>query len=77
MVFMSEVRILTVYDYPFSSCVKYLDGFLEATLSPMRSPKPLKIVTLLLGLGVPIVLSAGIFIRLVGTVVGIITRFDR
>ncbi|KAL5716950.1 hypothetical protein ACHQM5_010049 [Ranunculus cassubicifolius] len=52
-------------------------GFLEATLSPVRLPKPLKIVTLLLGLSVPIVLSAGIFIRLVGTLIGTIVRFDR
>ncbi|KAJ4978790.1 hypothetical protein NE237_009570 [Protea cynaroides] len=52
-------------------------GFLEATLSPVRSPKPLKIATLLLGMAVPILISAGIFIRLVGTVIGIMVRFDR
>ncbi|KAF9594822.1 hypothetical protein IFM89_034805 [Coptis chinensis] len=52
-------------------------GFLEATLSPVRPPKPLKIVTLVLGMAVPIVLTAGIFIRLVGTVIGIVIRYDR
>ncbi|KAF9597571.1 hypothetical protein IFM89_019889 [Coptis chinensis] len=51
-------------------------GFLEATLSPVRPPKPLKIVTLVLGMAVPIVLTAGIFIRLVGTVIGIVIRYD-
>ncbi|KAF5192188.1 endoplasmic reticulum metallopeptidase [Thalictrum thalictroides] len=52
-------------------------GFLEATLSPVRSPKPLKLVTLLLGLSVPVIMSAGIFIRLVGTLIGTIVRLDR
>ncbi|XP_042487865.1 endoplasmic reticulum metallopeptidase 1 isoform X2 [Macadamia integrifolia] len=52
-------------------------GFLEATLSPVRSPKPLKIVTLLLGITVPIIITAGIFIRLVGTITGIMVLFDR
>ncbi|XP_043705900.1 endoplasmic reticulum metallopeptidase 1 isoform X2 [Telopea speciosissima] len=52
-------------------------GFLEATLSPVRSPKPLKIVTLLLGITVPIIISAGILIRLVGTITGIMVLFDR
>ncbi|OVA10130.1 Peptidase M28 [Macleaya cordata] len=52
-------------------------GFLEATLSPVRAPKPLKIVTLLLGLALPILMSAGIFIRLTGTLTGIIVRLER
>ncbi|KAF8402754.1 hypothetical protein HHK36_010844 [Tetracentron sinense] len=52
-------------------------GLLEATLSPVRSPKPLKIVTLLLGLTLPVLISAGIFIRLAGTIIGIVVRFDR
>ncbi|GLT68007.1 hypothetical protein SLA2020_402720 [Shorea laevis] len=52
-------------------------GLLEATLSPVRLPKPLKLATLLMGLAVPIVISAGIFIRLVGTIIGTLVRFDR
>lgn len=52
-------------------------GLLEATLTPARSPKPLKIVTLLLGLSVPILMSASIFIQLVGTLIGGVVRFDR
>lgn len=53
------------------------DGFLEATLTPARFPKPLKLATLLFGLFVPIVVSAGVFIRLVGTLIGMAVRFDR
>ncbi|KAI4382731.1 hypothetical protein MLD38_008656 [Melastoma candidum] len=52
-------------------------GLLEATLTPARFPRPLKLATLLLGLGVPIVVSAGVFIRLAGTIVGMAVRFDR
>ncbi|XP_010253689.1 PREDICTED: endoplasmic reticulum metallopeptidase 1 isoform X2 [Nelumbo nucifera] len=52
-------------------------GLIEATLSPVRSPKPLKIATLLLGLTVPVLVSAGIFIRLVATMTGMMVRFDR
>ncbi|KAF6166235.1 hypothetical protein GIB67_031019 [Kingdonia uniflora] len=52
-------------------------GLIEATLSPVRSPKPLKIVTLLLGLTVPVIISAGMFIRFAGTIAGIVVRFDR
>lgn len=52
-------------------------GLLEATLSPSRLPKQLKIVTLLMGLTVPILISGGIFIRLAGTIIGIAVRFDR
>ncbi|PRQ58809.1 putative peptidase M28 [Rosa chinensis] len=52
-------------------------GFLEATLSPVRLPKPLKLATLLIGLAVPIVLSAGVFIRVAGTIIGTMVRFDR
>lgn len=55
----------------------YLDGLLEATLSPARLPKPLKLATLLMGLAVPILISAGIFIELAGTVIGNMVRFDR
>ncbi|KAM3698306.1 hypothetical protein ACB098_06G179000 [Castanea mollissima] len=52
-------------------------GLLEATLSPARLPKPLKLATLLMGLAVPILISAGIFIQLAGTVIGTMVRFDR
>ncbi|XP_059628313.1 uncharacterized protein LOC132271067 isoform X2 [Cornus florida] len=52
-------------------------GLLEATLSPARIPKPLKTLTLLVGLSVPFLISAGIFIQLAGTIIGIAVRFDR
>ncbi|XP_054814266.1 uncharacterized protein LOC129314846 [Prosopis cineraria] len=52
-------------------------GFFEATLTPSRLPKPLKLATLLLGLAVPVLISAGTFIRLVGTVIGGMVRLDR
>ncbi|XP_057979606.1 uncharacterized protein LOC131165654 isoform X2 [Malania oleifera] len=52
-------------------------GFLEATLTPARSPKPLKVVTLLMGLTIPVLMSAGIVIRLVATMIGSVVRFDR
>lgn len=58
-------------------CLTILDGLLEATLSPARLPKPLKLATLLMGLAVPILISAGIFIQLAGTVIGTMVRFDR
>ncbi|RAL42744.1 hypothetical protein DM860_009251 [Cuscuta australis] len=45
-------------------------GLLEATLSPARLPKPLKTVTLLIGLFVPFLISSGLVIRLVATVIG-------
>ncbi|KAK8951148.1 hypothetical protein KSP39_PZI004709 [Platanthera zijinensis] len=51
-------------------------GLMEATLSPVRLPKPLKIVTLCLGLIIPFLLSSGGFIRLVGTLIGTLVRFD-
>ena len=57
--------------------VEYSDGLLEATLSPVRLPKPLKLATLIVGLAVPILISAGIFIRLAGTIIGTLNRFDR
>ncbi|CAL9093220.1 unnamed protein product [Musa textilis] len=52
-------------------------GLMEATLSPLRSPKQLKIVTLILGLAMPILFSSGMMIRLVGILVGIIVRSER
>ncbi|XP_050210391.1 uncharacterized protein LOC126660769 [Mercurialis annua] len=52
-------------------------GLLEATLTPARLPRPLKLATLLMGLAVPIVITVGTFIRLAGTIIGIMVRFDR
>ncbi|TKY51584.1 Endoplasmic reticulum metallopeptidase 1 [Spatholobus suberectus] len=52
-------------------------GFFEATLTSARLPKPLKLATLLLGLAIPILISAGIFIRLVATIIGNMVRFER
>ncbi|KAI4351377.1 hypothetical protein L6164_005747 [Bauhinia variegata] len=52
-------------------------GFFEATLTPSRLPKPLKLATLLLGLALPIVISSGTFIRLAATVIGSVVRLDR
>ncbi|PKA52077.1 hypothetical protein AXF42_Ash014014 [Apostasia shenzhenica] len=51
-------------------------GLMEATLSPVRLPKKLKIITLIFGLIVPVILSSGIFIRLVGTITGTLVRLD-
>ncbi|XP_074294566.1 uncharacterized protein LOC141622432 isoform X2 [Silene latifolia] len=52
-------------------------GLLEATLSPLRLPKPLKIATLLIALSVPMVVSAGAIVRIVGILIGTAVRFDR
>ncbi|KAK2404122.1 Zn-dependent exopeptidases superfamily protein [Trifolium repens] len=52
-------------------------GFFEATLAPTRLPKPLKLATLVLGLATPILISAGIFIRLAATLIGGMVRLDR
>ncbi|KAE9589161.1 putative peptidase M28 [Lupinus albus] len=52
-------------------------GFFEATLTPARLPKPLKLATLLLGLATPILFSAGTFIRLAATIIGGMVRLDR
>ncbi|CAM0903764.1 unnamed protein product [Alopecurus aequalis] len=52
-------------------------GLMEATLSPVRSPKQLKVVTLVLALAVPVVSSAGLFIRMIDVMVGSIVRADR
>uniref|UniRef100_A0ACD5V4G3 Uncharacterized protein n=1 Tax=Avena sativa TaxID=4498 RepID=A0ACD5V4G3_AVESA len=52
-------------------------GLMEATLSPVRSPKQLKVFTLVLALAVPVVSSAGLFIRMVDVMVGSIVRADR
>ncbi|WZZ26480.1 hypothetical protein YC2023_009881 [Brassica napus] len=53
------------------------DGLLEATLTPIRFPKPLKLATLVISLAVPLLVSAGGFIRLAGTLIGMLIRFDR
>lgn len=52
-------------------------GLLEATLSPARLPKPLKTVTLLIGLSVPFLLSSGIIVHLVATLIGSAVRLER
>ncbi|KAM3388372.1 hypothetical protein ACQJBY_010881 [Aegilops geniculata] len=52
-------------------------GLMEATLTPVRSPKQLKVFTLVLALAVPVISSAGLFIRLVDVMVGSIVRADR
>ncbi|KAK4706770.1 hypothetical protein R3W88_033679 [Solanum pinnatisectum] len=52
-------------------------GLLEATLSPARLPKPLKTVTLLIGLSVPCLLSSGIIIHSVSTLIGSAVRLER
>ncbi|KAL4575198.1 hypothetical protein LXL04_022040 [Taraxacum kok-saghyz] len=57
-------------------CPAFAYGLLEATLSPNRTPKALKSITLILGLFVPFLLSGGMFVRLAGTVVGMGVRFD-
>ncbi|KAH9288162.1 hypothetical protein KI387_032279, partial [Taxus chinensis] len=52
-------------------------GLMEATLSPMRPPKELKTSSFIVGHITPIVISAGILLRLMGTLVAILVRFDR
>ncbi|XP_051121220.1 uncharacterized protein LOC127244774 isoform X1 [Andrographis paniculata] len=52
-------------------------GLLEATLSPVRLPRPLKIATLLIGLFVPFLLTSGLVIRLTATIIGTSVRFVR
>ncbi|CAN1797941.1 Endoplasmic reticulum metallopeptidase 1 [Linum perenne] len=57
--------------------LNFSDGLLEATLTPARMPRPLKLATLMIGLAAPVLVSAGVFIRMAGTVIGIVVRFDR
>ncbi|CAA0825312.1 Zn-dependent exopeptidases superfamily protein [Striga hermonthica] len=52
-------------------------GLLEATLSPARLPKPLKTVTLIIGLLVPFLLSSGMVIKLTAIVIGSAVRTVR
>ncbi|XP_011084329.1 endoplasmic reticulum metallopeptidase 1 isoform X2 [Sesamum indicum] len=58
-------------------CPAFAYGLLEATLSPARLPKPLKTLTLLIGLFVPFLLSSGMVIRLSATIIGTAVRFVR
>lgn len=57
--------------------MEYPDGLLEATLSPLRFPKPLKTLTLVIGVSLPFLISSGMVIRLTGTLVGTAVRFER
>ncbi|GAB4854943.1 hypothetical protein Ancab_023532 [Ancistrocladus abbreviatus] len=52
-------------------------GLLEATLSPARLPRPLKFATLLVGLSLPVLISAGAIIQLTGVLIGTAVRLDR
>ncbi|CAA7390467.1 unnamed protein product [Spirodela intermedia] len=52
-------------------------GLIEATLTPVRSPKQLRTVTLLLGSIVPMLLTSGMVIRFLGTMNGLLVRLDR
>ncbi|KAL4339277.1 hypothetical protein GQ457_08G011230 [Hibiscus cannabinus] len=52
-------------------------GLLEATLTPGRLPKPLKLATLWMGLAIPILVSAGPFIRLTTSMIELSVRFVR
>jgi len=60
-----------------TSATYFLDGLMEATLSPVRLPKQLKIATLIVGLTIPVLVSAGTIIQFVGTITGTLVRFDR
>ncbi|GER43233.1 endoplasmic reticulum metallopeptidase 1, partial [Striga asiatica] len=53
------------------------NGLLEATLSPARLPKPLKTVTLIIGLLVPFLLSSGMVIKLTAILIGSAVRTVR
>lgn len=50
---------------------------LEATLTPVRLPRPLKLATMLIGLALPILISGGNIIRLADVLVGMMVRLDR
>lgn len=64
-------------NFKLATCSHYPDGLLEATLTPARFPKPLKLATLLIGLTVPLLVSAGTIIRLVSFIIGSAVRFER
>lgn len=57
--------------------VIFSDGLIEATLSPLRPPRQLKTVTLIIGLVVPVLVSAGPVLQLSGTLIGTLVRLDR
>ncbi|KAJ3680230.1 hypothetical protein LUZ60_016508 [Juncus effusus] len=59
------------------ACPAFAYGLMEATLTPVRAPKKLKIVTLIVGLGPPVLASSGIVFQLLNTLIGTIVRLDR
>ncbi|GLJ53167.1 hypothetical protein SUGI_1133080 [Cryptomeria japonica] len=52
-------------------------GLMEATLSPIRPPKELKTSSFFVGHITPIVVTAGVLLRLIGILIGVLVRFDR
>lgn len=66
-----------IFTSSIHSCYFFADGLMEATLSPARSPKQLKVITLVLALAAPVVSSAGLVIRMVDVIIGSIVRIDR
>jgi hypothetical protein len=50
---------------------------MEATLTPARAPRQLKVITLILGIAAPIVVSTSIVVRVLGNLIGTIVRLDR
>lgn len=53
------------------------DGLMEATLTPARAPRQLKVITLILGIAAPVVVSTGIVVRGLGNLIGTVVRLDR
>ena len=56
--------------------LEHSDGFLESIQTTAQLPRTLKLATLLSGFAAPIVVSAGTFIRLVGTLIGTAVQSD-
>ncbi|KAJ3706443.1 hypothetical protein LUZ61_010148 [Rhynchospora tenuis] len=52
-------------------------GLMEATLTPARSPRKLKVITLIVGIAAPVVASTDIVVRVLGNLIGTIVRLDR
>ncbi|XP_078166771.1 Zn-dependent exopeptidases superfamily protein isoform X2 [Carex rostrata] len=50
---------------------------MEATLTPARTPRQLKVITLIVGIAAPVTVSAGIVFRGLGNLIGTIVRLDR
>lgn len=50
---------------------------MEATLTPARAPRQLKVITLIVGIAAPVTVSAGIVFRGLGNLIGTIVRLDR